>query len=83
MPLGEICTVKSLMSHGEYLEWATAGENVDLGLSGPELNAFHVGDVLCDPEHPIPVVKKFRAQVLVFALQIPITKGYQVYSFLH
>ena len=78
MPLGEICTVKSLMSHGEYMEWAVGGDNVDLGLTGPDLNVFHVGDVLCDPERPIPVRSKFRAQILVFALPIPITKGFQV-----
>lgn len=70
--------MKSLMSHNDQVEWAGAGENVDLGLTGQDLNVFHVGDVLCDPEHPIAVTKRFNAQILVFAADIPITKGYQV-----
>jgi elongation factor 1 alpha-like protein len=37
-----------------------------------------VGSVLCDPEHPIPLTKKFKAQILTFSLDIPLMRGHRV-----
>ena len=41
------------------------------------------GNVLCDPRYPIYQVKEFRAQIVVFDIKIPITRGQPViiYSF--
>jgi len=37
--------------------------------------------VLCDPEQPIRVARKFRAQIITFALEVPIMKGHRVSFF--
>jgi hypothetical protein len=38
MPNNEVCTVKGLRIHGDATEYAIAGDNVDIGLTGIELN---------------------------------------------
>jgi len=75
MPLNEICVVKGIRVHGETTEFATAGENVDIGLTGLEIQTLSVGNFLCAPENPIPLATRFRAKVITFSLQKPILKG--------
>jgi elongation factor 1 alpha-like protein len=36
---------------------------------------FGVGDILCDPLRPVTVVRKFRAQIVVFQPPRPLLKG--------
>jgi hypothetical protein len=31
--------------------------------------------VLCDPALPVPVTTKFQAKIVVFSIEVPITKG--------
>lgn len=38
MPLNEVCSVKAIRSHGNNVEHASAGENVDVGLVGIEMS---------------------------------------------
>ncbi len=33
------------------------------------------GMVLCDPALPVPVTTKFQAKIVVFSIEVPITKG--------
>lgn len=37
-----------------------------------------VGCVFCDPKEPIKVCTRFRARVLIFNIEVPITKGFPV-----
>lgn len=30
MPIGELCTVKSILAHDESVKWAAAGDNVEV-----------------------------------------------------
>ena len=46
-----------------------------LGITGPDQNSLASGMVLCDPSQPIPVSAKFKARVVVFNIDVPITKG--------
>ena len=46
-----------------------------LGITGPDQNSLAPGMVLCDPSQPIPVSAKFKARVVVFNIDVPITKG--------
>ena len=39
-----------------------------------EDSVFGMGDILCDPLRPIPVVRKFRAQIVVFQPPRPLLK---------
>ena len=46
-----------------------------LVLSGPEQSSLAPGMVLSDPGQPVPVSAKFKARIVVFNLDVPITKG--------
>ncbi|CAG8762180.1 16329_t:CDS:2, partial [Acaulospora morrowiae] len=37
-----------------------------------------VGSVLCPPSNPVPITSHLRAQIVVFNVKIPITKGFPV-----
>lgn len=79
LPAGELCVVKTIMSKHEAVQFACAGENVELGLQGLDPVVLGPGSVLCDPESPIPCVKKFTAQIITFSpLAHPITQGMHV-----
>ena len=39
-----------------------------------------IGNFFCDPEKPIRLVSRFRAQIVVFHITVPITKGFPVRS---
>lgn len=78
MPIGEICTVKNISRHGERVDWASAGDNVDVGLLDIDPHSLMVGSVLCDPQHPISVCDRVRGRIVVFNVTYPITKGYGV-----
>lgn len=40
-----------------------------------------VGCVFCDPKEPIKVCTRFRARILIFNIEVPITKGFPVSLF--
>jgi elongation factor 1 alpha-like protein len=48
---------------------------VTLLLTGPEQASVTAGMVLCDPAQPVPVTNKFQAKIVVFNIEVPITKG--------
>lgn len=37
-----------------------------------------VGCVVCDPKEPIGVCTRFRARILLFNIEVPITQGFPV-----
>lgn len=79
LPACELCTVKTVLSNHEAVAVGTAGDNVELGLHGLDPAVLSAGSVLCDPEAPMPVVRKFTAQIITFGpLAHPITQGMHV-----
>lgn len=70
-PSGEQATIKSLQADEADSEWAVAGQNVALHLSG--IDAAHVrpGDVLCDPLKPVENVDEFTVKVMAFDVLMP------------
>ena len=52
-----------------------AGDHVTLLLTGPDQASVTAGMVLCDPAHPQPLTPRFQAKIVVFNIEIPITKG--------
>jgi len=74
-PLNEVCTVTRIRIHGELVEYATAGDYVDLTLSGVDAQLINSGNVLSDPEKPIRTSSKYRAQIITFIPARPILKG--------
>jgi len=80
LPLNEICQVKTMRAHDQSIESAGAGSNVEIGitLSGVEFSSVMSGSILCDPMYPMPIVQRFRAQLLTFgSLPVPLLRGTQ------
>jgi elongation factor 1 alpha-like protein len=79
LPLGETISVRAIEARGEGLNIARAGENVELGVrdvSDPAV--LQVGQWLCDPLHPIPMVTHFRAQIITMGYRVPLLSGSQL-----
>lgn len=70
-PSGEKCYIKSLEIDNEAVDWAVAGQNVVVHLTGIEEQYLKFGDVLCSPSSPIQNVKQFTAKVLAFEFLTP------------
>ncbi|XP_033091286.1 HBS1-like protein isoform X6 [Trachypithecus francoisi] len=78
MPPNETCTVKGITLHDEPVDWAAAGDHVSLTLVGMDIIKINVGCVFCVPKEPIKACTRFRARILIFNIEIPITKGFPV-----
>jgi len=82
LPLGETVSVRAIEARGEGVNIARAGDNVELGLrdvSDPAV--LQVGQWLCDPLHPIPMVTHFRAQIITMNYRVPLLAGSQLHFF--
>ncbi|CAL1586327.1 unnamed protein product [Knipowitschia caucasica] len=78
MPPNETCTVKGITLHDEPLDWAAAGDHVSLTLTGMDIIKINVGCVFCDPKESIRACTRFRARILLFNIEVPITQGFPV-----
>ncbi|KAK6581257.1 hypothetical protein PZA11_005948 [Diplocarpon coronariae] len=70
-PSSEKCFIKALEIDNAGADWAVAGQNVTVHLSGIEEQHLKVGDILCSPSSPIANVKGFTAKVLAFEFLTP------------
>ncbi|PWA00234.1 hypothetical protein BB558_003734 [Smittium angustum] len=78
VPSGETAIVKSINVDYNSEDYAVAGDSVIVMLSGIDILQFHVGSMICPPQHSVSSVTRFIAQIAVFDTPIPITKGYSV-----
>ncbi|XP_062871020.1 HBS1-like protein isoform X2 [Trichomycterus rosablanca] len=78
MPPNETCTVKGITLHDEALDWAAAGDHVSLTVTGMDIIKINVGCVFCDPKEPIKACTRFRARILLFNIEVPVTQGFPV-----
>ncbi|XP_060749531.1 HBS1-like protein isoform X1 [Tachysurus vachellii] len=78
MPPNETCTVKGIALHDEPQDWAAAGDHVSLTVTGMDIIKINVGCVFCDPKEPIRSCTRFRARILLFNIEVPITQGFPV-----
>uniref|UniRef100_A0A7N8XXM0 HBS1-like protein n=1 Tax=Mastacembelus armatus TaxID=205130 RepID=A0A7N8XXM0_9TELE len=78
MPPNETCNVKGITLHDEAVDWAAAGDHVSLTVTGIDIIKINVGCVFCDPKEPIRACTRFRARVLIFNIEVPITQGFPV-----
>ncbi|KAB0401550.1 hypothetical protein E2I00_014524, partial [Balaenoptera physalus] len=78
VPPNETCTAKGITLHDEPVDWAAAGDHVSLTLVGMDVIKINVGCIFCGPKEPIKVCTRFRARILIFNIEIPITKGFPV-----
>lgn len=75
LPQNEIAVVKGLQSDEVSTTNAFAGDHVALTLAGIEQQNVGIGDIICNPQNPVPVTTCFQAHVVIFAIAKPITKG--------
>uniref|UniRef100_A0AAY4CMQ8 HBS1-like protein n=1 Tax=Denticeps clupeoides TaxID=299321 RepID=A0AAY4CMQ8_9TELE len=78
MPPNETCTVKGITLHDEPLDWAASGDHVTLSVTGMDIIKINVGCIFCDPKEPIKVCSRFRARILLFNIELPVTQGFPV-----
>ncbi|XP_078043335.1 translation elongation factor EF-1alpha (GTPase) HBS1 isoform X2 [Augochlora pura] len=78
LPRNEMAVVKGLQVDESSMTNVFAGDHVVLTLSGLEQQNVGIGDIICNPQYPIPVTTCFQAHVVVFAVKIPIVKGLPV-----
>ena len=72
-PSSQKCFIKALEIDNEAVEWAVAGQNVTIHLSGIEEQYVKVGDVVCSPSSPIQNVKEIMCKVLAFEVLVPMS----------
>uniref|UniRef100_A0A8D0PAF2 HBS1-like protein n=1 Tax=Sus scrofa TaxID=9823 RepID=A0A8D0PAF2_PIG len=78
MPPNETCTAKGITLHDEPVDWAAAGDHVSLTLVGMDIIKINVGCIFCGPKEPIKACTRFRARILIFNIEVPVTKGFPV-----
>lgn len=78
LPMPSVLTVKSVQADNAAPSTAFAGDHVTLTVSGVDPNVLHIGDFLCDPTKPIPLVTRVQARIVVFNILVPLIKGSQV-----
>ncbi|XP_035722664.1 HBS1-like protein isoform X2 [Vespa mandarinia] len=78
LPQNEVAFVKGLQADDVSIVNAFAGDHVSLTLSGIDQQNVGIGDVICNPQNPVPVTTCFQAHVVIFSIVVPITKGFPV-----
>jgi len=82
VPPLETGTVKSLSITGgnaaSGIQFARAGDTVDVTVSVSDPLTIHAGSVMCSPSHPIHLAQKFTAQIAVLDVVIPLIHGQSV-----
>lgn len=70
-PSNQKCLVRALELDNEAVDWAVAGQNITIHLSGIEEQYLKIGDVICSVSSPIQNIREFKAKVLAFDFLIP------------
>jgi elongation factor 1 alpha-like protein len=72
-PASQKCFTKALEIDNAAVDWAVAGQNVVIHLSGIEEQYVKVGDVISSPASPIQNVKELVCKVLAFEVLVPMS----------
>ncbi|XP_072045451.1 HBS1-like protein isoform X1 [Amphiura filiformis] len=78
IPVGETGTVKGVSIHDVDTRWACAGDHAALTVTGMDQNNVTIGCVLCTMEDPIKSCTRFRARVIMFNIDVPVTRGFPI-----
>ncbi|KAL7269851.1 hypothetical protein RUND412_007465 [Rhizina undulata] len=71
MPSGEIATIKAIEVDEEPADWAVAGMNVVLHLSGIDMIHLRAGDIICDQTSRVHPLHSFNVKLLAFESLTP------------
>ncbi|XP_064624404.1 uncharacterized protein LOC135485936 isoform X2 [Lineus longissimus] len=78
MPIGEPATVKGIALDEEVVPCAVAGDYTSLTITGIDQDRVNVGSILCDVVTPIQATTRIQARVVIFNIDVPLTKGFPV-----
>nr|KAG5709607.1 hypothetical protein BaRGS_001657 [Batillaria attramentaria] len=78
LPAGNLAGVKSVTVDDMASQLAFAGDHVTMTLTGIDISSVNVGFVLCDPTSPTKCAMRIRAKIVIFNLEVPITRGFPV-----
>ncbi len=70
-PSSQKCFVKSLEIDNENVDWAVAGQNVTIHLTGIDPAHLKIGDVVCRAGNEIQSIKELKVKVLAFDFLMP------------
>ena len=78
LPCGDIVSVKSIGLNDTSMSCAFAGDHVTLTITGMDMTNIYLGNMLCDPVSPLKSATRIKARIVLFNVEIPITKGFMV-----
>ncbi|XP_046554634.1 LOW QUALITY PROTEIN: HBS1-like protein [Haliotis rubra] len=78
MPGNVTATVRNVFIDEMPVQVAFAGDHVTILISGIDIANVNIGSVLCDPVNPAKFSTRIRAKIVIFSLEVPITRGYPV-----
>ncbi|XP_045158816.2 HBS1-like protein isoform X2 [Mercenaria mercenaria] len=78
MPAAEYAIIKGIGINDEAVNYAFAGDSVSVVITGIDMTHVSVGSVLCDSVSPVTCATRIQARVVLFNLEIPITRGFTV-----
>jgi elongation factor 1 alpha-like protein len=74
-PSNDQVIIKTIQIENVNVPSAFAGDNVILNIQGVDLTHLFVGNVVCDPEYPIPCATIIQARIIIFNISTPILPG--------
>ncbi|CAF4991604.1 unnamed protein product [Rotaria sp. Silwood1] len=74
-PSNDQVTVKTIQIENINVSSAFAGDNVTLNIQGVDPTHLFIGNVICDPEYPIPCATIIQARIIIFNILVPILPG--------
>lgn len=78
MPAAEYAVIKGISVNDEGVNFAFAGDSVSVVITGIDIAHVSVGSVLCDPTAPVACATRIQARVVLFNLEVPLTRGFTV-----
>lgn len=78
MPAAEYAVIKGISVNDEATNFAFAGDSVSVVITGIDVTHVSVGSVLCDSTNPVACAVRIQARVVLFNIEVPITRGFTV-----
>ncbi|KAL4236288.1 HBS1-like protein [Mactra antiquata] len=78
MPAAEYAVVKGLSMNDEGCNYVFAGDHCNVVITGIDITHVGPGSVLCDSTSPVTCATRIQARIVLFNLEIPMTRGFTV-----
>ncbi|GAB9468200.1 Translation elongation factor tu [Globisporangium polare] len=84
MPVGLPLTIKGIEQNGKQVQFARAGDTIDMGVAGIDPTALSTGSILCSIPSPVRLARRFEAKIMTMpAVEVPLVKGTCVTIHIH